>query len=175
MTPKQLREWLFQNSQTDQWWGAFDDVTEESAVTVDDIEERLKSGLYKKAQVLHVSQTELANPPWIEVKLQSLGPITPAATFLSHSEQERERTYHKRTQRNESSKSNFSGVRALGLFLMISGLASITFYLLFFGTSVDTGYGSVNNLGLMSDKQNGIIVGGILAVVGVLLGFMGKK
>jgi hypothetical protein len=173
MTPTQLREWLFQNSQTDQWWGAFDDVTEESAVTVDDIEERLNSGLYKNAQVLHVSQTELTNPPCIEVKLQSIGPITPAATFMV--QPERELTHRRHSPRKESKQSSVSGMGVSGLLLLIVGLGSVFFYSLFFETSVDTAYGSVNNLGLMSDKQNGIIIGGILAVVGVLLGLMRKK
>lgn len=83
MTTQQLREWLFQNSQEDQWWCAFDEVTEESAVTVDDIEERLKSGQHGRTQVLHVSQTELANPPWIDVKLQTFGQRISSFLFLT--------------------------------------------------------------------------------------------
>lgn len=71
MTTKQLREWLFQNSQDDQWWLSLDSVTEECPVTVNEIEERLKSGDYGQALVLHVSHGEMAHPTWIEVTLQS--------------------------------------------------------------------------------------------------------
>lgn len=44
MTSKQLREWLFQNGQEDQWWLSLDSVTEESPLTVAEIEARIKSG-----------------------------------------------------------------------------------------------------------------------------------
>lgn len=173
MTTQQLREWLFQNSQEDQWWCAFDEVTEESAVTVDDIEERLKSGQHGRTQVLHVSQTELANPPWIDVKLQTFGPATPAAKIMIHSDLELPQ--HRQSKSKESKKGGVSGMGVSGLLLLFVGLGSVFFYSIFFDTSVETGYGSVNNIGLMSDKQNGIIIGGILAVVGVLLGLMRKK
>ncbi|MEY3896550.1 MAG: hypothetical protein RLZZ214_2070, partial [Verrucomicrobiota bacterium] len=56
MTPSQLRQWSFQNSQPDQWWISLDAVTEEIPVTVSEIEERLKSGDYSAVQALHVSQ-----------------------------------------------------------------------------------------------------------------------
>lgn len=69
MTPKQLREWLFQNTQNDQWWISLDAVAEDCPVTIAEIEELLKSGQYSDAQALHVSQADLANPPWIEVEL----------------------------------------------------------------------------------------------------------
>ena len=71
MTPKQLREWLFQNSQEDQWWIVLDAVMEDNKVTLGDIEDLLKSGQYGKAQVLHISQTKSTNPPWIEVELSA--------------------------------------------------------------------------------------------------------
>lgn len=71
MTPKQLREWLFQNGQEDQWWLSLDTVTEESPLTVSEIEQRVQSGDYVTAQALHVSQAEMTNPPWIDVELPS--------------------------------------------------------------------------------------------------------
>jgi hypothetical protein len=78
MTTKQLREWLFQNSQDDQWWMSLDAVTEECLVTVNEIEERLKSGDYGQALVLHVSHGEIVNPPWIDVELPSqASPLRP--------------------------------------------------------------------------------------------------
>ena len=67
MTTKQLREWLFQNSQDDQWWMSLDSVTEDCPVTVNEIEERLRSGEYSQTLVLHVSHAEMAHPTWIEV------------------------------------------------------------------------------------------------------------
>jgi TusA-related sulfurtransferase len=69
MTTKQLREWLFQNSQDDQWWMSLDAVTEDCPVTVNEIEERLKSGQYGQALVLHVSHGEMAHPTWIEATI----------------------------------------------------------------------------------------------------------
>lgn len=173
MTPTQLREWLFQNSQEDQWWISLDDVTEESAVTVDDIEERLNSGLYRQAQVLHYSQTELSHQPWIQVGLQALGPAAPAAKIMV--QPEREFTHRRHSKGKQSKEGGLTGIQISGSILLFLGLASVFFYSMFFTTSVDTAYGSVNNIGLMSDKQNGIIVGGILAVIGVLMRFMGKK
>ena len=85
MTPKQLREWLFQNSHDDQWWISLDSVTEDCPVTIKEVEERLRSGQYAQAQVLHISQTELSNPPWIEVEkstppLPAVAPIVAPAT-----------------------------------------------------------------------------------------------
>jgi len=69
MSPNQLREWLFQNSQEDQWWICLDSITDERPVTVTEIAERLKNGQYLQAQALHVSQAGLPNPPWVEVEI----------------------------------------------------------------------------------------------------------
>jgi hypothetical protein len=237
MTPKQLREWLFKNSQDDQWWISLDAVTEDCAVTVNDIEERLKSGQYGQAQVLHVSQTELTNPPWIEVELPAPTPQRtfsapprvepfPSKTSIPVSSSSNTPSQPKGregpafilslirgisiavaviciflgflfppawilavvclvvvvsimlispAQPSKSQQETLSGGRVFGLLLLVIGLGAVGFFLLFFDTSVSTEYGSVNNLGLMSDRQNGIIVGGILAVVGVLLGMTGRK
>jgi TM2 domain-containing membrane protein YozV len=69
MTTKQLQEWLFLNSLEDQWWVSFDEITDENPLKIIEIEEKINSGQYAKAQALHVSQAELLNPPWIEVEL----------------------------------------------------------------------------------------------------------
>ena len=69
MTPSQLRQWSFQNSQPDQWWISLDAVTEEIPVTVAEIEERMKSGDYSAVQALHVSQAGMENAPWVEVAM----------------------------------------------------------------------------------------------------------
>lgn len=69
MTPKQLREWLFHNSQVDQWWLSLESVTGESPFTVSEIEELISGGQYTQALVLHVSQEDLTPPPWVDVDL----------------------------------------------------------------------------------------------------------
>lgn len=74
MTPKELREWLFRNSLEDQWWISFGGVVDDCPVTFKEIEEKLNSGQYAQAYVLHFSQTEFSNPPWIEVELPA--PVT---------------------------------------------------------------------------------------------------
>lgn len=70
MTTSQLREWSFQNNQPDQWWLSLDSVTQEIPVTVAEIEERLKLGYYGKIQILHISQSKLEHPPWVDVITQ---------------------------------------------------------------------------------------------------------
>ena len=58
-----------------------------------------------------------------------------------------------------------------GLFLLVSGLIIVVYYIGFFDTSVPVDTGGyfdierVNNIGLMNDQRNGII-GGVLAMVG---------
>jgi len=95
MTPSQLRQWSFQNSQPDQWWLNLDAVTEDVPVTVAEIEERLKSGDYSAVQALHVSQAGMENAPWVEVTMPPvmkappvmqplLSAVAPAAVPASH-------------------------------------------------------------------------------------------
>lgn len=97
MTPSQLRQWSFQNSQPDQWWLCLDAVTEEVPVTVAEIENFLATGEYARAQVLHISQADLTNPPWIEVARPQAVNAPPtvesalAALALSEKVQEAER------------------------------------------------------------------------------------
>ena len=57
----------------------------------------------------------------------------------------------------------------IGTLLLIGGLAVAGYFLLAFDTSVVSGSGRVNNLGLMADRQNGIIVGIGLGVVGTIM------
>ncbi|MES2930777.1 MAG: hypothetical protein V4665_03260 [Patescibacteria group bacterium] len=66
-----------------------------------------------------------------------------------------------------------------GIVLLLFGLATGIYFLLFFDTSVAVpqrefmgeiiGSGRVNNLGLMSDRQNGINLGFGAAFLGVIL------
>jgi len=62
-----------------------------------------------------------------------------------------------------------SGLRTFGALLLIAGLAVAGYFFLAFDASVESGVGRVNNLGLMADRQNGIIVGIGLGVVGTIM------
>jgi hypothetical protein len=69
------------------------------------------------------------------------------------------------------------GIKLLGALLLLIGLALAAYFFLAFDASVESGAGRVNNLGLMADRQNGIIIGLGLGVVGAILlalGFRGK-
>jgi len=54
-------------------------------------------------------------------------------------------------------------------------LAVAGFFFLAYDTSVESGYGRVNNLGLMADRQNGIIVGIGLGVIGTIMLVIGSR
>lgn len=58
----------------------------------------------------------------------------------------------------------------LGRILLGIGFVVVAYFFFVFKTDVEGGEIRVNNLGLMNDKQNGIIVGGILSIVGAILG-----
>jgi hypothetical protein len=73
----------------------------------------------------------------------------------------------------------------IGLFLVVCGLGAAVYFFLAFDTSVevpvtDLGNGLtvggqwVNNIGLMADRQNGILVGFGFAAVGGVLMFIGR-
>jgi hypothetical protein len=68
-----------------------------------------------------------------------------------------------------------SGLRSLGAILLIAGLAVTGYFFLGYDTSVESGYGRVNNLGLMADRQNGIIIGIGLGVVGTIMLAIGSR
>lgn len=74
MTTKQLREWMFTNNKEDQWWLSRDSVPENKAITITEIEEKLKSVRGGTFRALHVSQTSMANPPWIDIDLLTASP-----------------------------------------------------------------------------------------------------
>jgi hypothetical protein len=71
--------------------------------------------------------------------------------------------------------SGSSGLRTFGVLLLIAGLAVAGYFFLGFDTSVESGVGRVNNLGLMADRQNGIIVGIGLGVVGTIMLAIGSR
>ena len=57
----------------------------------------------------------------------------------------------------------------LGFLLFLGGVAVLYHYWVVFDTSVGVfGGRRVNNLGLMGDRQNGIFIGAIIAVLGFI-------
>lgn len=68
-----------------------------------------------------------------------------------------------------------SGLRTIGILLLLGGLAVSAYFFLAFDTSVESGMGRVNNLGLMADRQNGIILGIGLSVVGTIMLVIGAR
>lgn len=70
-----------------------------------------------------------------------------------------------------------SGLRIFGILLLFCGLAVTAYFFFGFDTSVQSGVGRVHNLGLLADRQNGVIIGIGVGVVGAILlavGFRGK-
>jgi hypothetical protein len=68
-----------------------------------------------------------------------------------------------------------SSARNFGAFLIIAGLAVAAYFWLAFDPSVESGAGRVVNLGLMADRQNGIIVGIGLGIVGAIILALGSR
>mgnify|MGYP006113823535 CR=1 FL=1 len=91
MTIKQLKEWLFNNSQDDQWWVNIDGIAEQEPVTIPTIEEMRKVHNSLKISVLHISQTELNPPPWMEIEhtlLQAPSHQPPPLPIQNHQRQD---------------------------------------------------------------------------------------
>lgn len=65
-------------------------------------------------------------------------------------------------------------MKGFGIFLAIIGAVAMIAALAM-DVSVSSGIGRVNNMGLMADRQNYIIIGGILLLAGLLLLVMGGK
>ena len=68
-----------------------------------------------------------------------------------------------------------SGLQVLGAIALIAGLTISAYFFLAFDESVESGYGRVNNLGLMADRQNGIIIGIGLGIVGAIMLTIGSR
>lgn len=83
----------------------------------------------------------------------------------------------------KANKGGSSGVLGLGVLLLLAGLAAIIYFFIVFDTSVALpdasssvlGISRVNNLGLMADRQNGIIMGMGTAILGAILMFAGQR
>lgn len=65
-------------------------------------------------------------------------------------------------------------MRAFGIFIAVGGVSGLIFALIM-DTSVSTGFGSVNNIGLMADRQNYMIASGVAIIVGVLFALFAPK
>ena len=68
-----------------------------------------------------------------------------------------------------------SGMQTLGVVMLIAGIALAAYFFLAFDASVESGYGRVNNIGLMADRQNGIIIGIGLGVAGTIMLAIGSR
>jgi hypothetical protein len=79
-------------------------------------------------------------------------------------------------QRPSTPHARHSGVvETFGWILLGVGLLCTAYFSFFYNTSVESGVGAVNNLGLMQNRTLGCIVGVGLAVVGTLMALLGRK
>lgn len=65
-------------------------------------------------------------------------------------------------------------MRGLGIAVLVSGVLVIIGALLM-DVSVSSGIGRVNNLGLMAERQNFTMIGGILLLAGLLMAIFGRR
>ena len=74
-----------------------------------------------------------------------------------------------------ANQTSSSGMQTIGAVMLIAGIALAAYYFLAFDASVQSGSGRVNNFGLMADRQNGIIIGIGLGVVGTIMLAIGSR
>ena len=70
---------------------------------------------------------------------------------------------------------SLSGMSGLSSLLIVGGIIVSAYFWFAYDTSVSSGFGSVNNIGLMQNRQLGLIVGIGLAIVGVILFAISKR
>jgi len=87
----------------------------------------------------------------------------------------RQMTEENSRQSTPPKQTNSSGMQTLGAVLLIAGIALAAYFFLAFDASVESGYGRVNNIGLMADRQNGIIIGIGLGVAGTIMLAIGSR
>ena len=87
----------------------------------------------------------------------------------------RQMTEENSRQSTAPNQTNSSGMQTLGAVLLIAGIALAAYFFLAFDASVESGYGRVNNIGLMADRQNGIIIGIGLGVAGTIMLAIGSR
>lgn len=106
---------------------------------------------------------------------EAVGSVGHAQTPSQHSRADRDKT-DERTGGQQAAS-------VLGLLLLICGLMAAVFFGAIFDVSVEVPYTGpsfglpdrVNNVGLMADRQNGIIFGFAAAIAGGALMFVGRK
>jgi hypothetical protein len=77
-----------------------------------------------------------------------------------------------RGQSNRSSREGNLEQKQLGIGLLMIGIIGVVLVMMM-DTSVVSGYGRVNNLGLMNDQQNYLIIAGLAVIAGLVLVVMG--
>lgn len=73
----------------------------------------------------------------------------------------------------------------LGFLVFVGGFAGLLYFWLFYDSSVaipgvtifgeTIGGGRVNNIGLMQDRQNGMIISGVFAALGFVCAIIGQR
>jgi hypothetical protein len=81
-------------------------------------------------------------------------------------------------------KASIPDLKPIGLLLLVAGLVTVAYFLEFYDTSVEVpeatimgqsvGGGRVHNVGLMQNRQNGIVVGSVLAAAGLACFLVGQ-
>ena len=126
-----------------------------------EIRQRIAAGtLFPDTPCVKLTFFQELNPFWKK-------PFQPVGTFSEFAA-----AYNKP---HSSRSSESSGVATFGWLLLVLGLLCTAYFFFFYSTSVETGVGAVNNLGLMQNRTLGCIVGIGLAVVGTLMGLLGRK
>ena len=131
------------------------------------------------SKLFYISRAESVEGPFTFPQLQEMwrtGAI-PANSFYCLTDDQSWKnilTIKDRLSTYASSGGNSNAVPTAfsGYALLIFGFGLLGYYMVFFDSSVSTGFDflpRVNNLGLLGDKQNGIILGATLSVVGAIL------
>ena len=81
-------------------------------------------------------------------------------------------------------KAGIPALKPIGLLLLVAGLVTVAYFLKFYDTSAEVpeatimgqtvGGGSVHNVGLMQNRQNGIIVGSVIVAAGLACSLVGQ-
>ncbi len=89
------------------------------------------------------------------------------------------------SESSDTSNSGPSGVSVLGFLLFLGGFIALIYFWQFYDTSVSVptqeifgqtfGGGRVHNIGLMQDRQNGMIIGGVCAALGFVCVIIGQS
>jgi hypothetical protein len=95
--------------------------------------------------------------------------------FELASQRSPQREDHPTSLPQAAARKGSSVARTFGTLFIIAGLAIAAYFFLAFDTSVESGAGRVVNLGLMADRQNGIIVGIGLAIIGAITFALGSR